>query len=52
LSVSVWAKNITDEEYAVRGFYFANNPGNGYVDELYIQKGVPRTFGVTITYDF
>jgi outer membrane receptor protein involved in Fe transport len=52
LSVSVWAKNITDEEYAVRGFYFPNNPGNGYVDELYTQKGVPRTFGVTLSYDF
>jgi len=52
LSVSVWAKNIMDEEYAVRGFYFPNNPGNGYEAELYTQKGAPRTFGVTLSYDF
>ncbi|MCF6245606.1 MAG: TonB-dependent receptor, partial [Sulfurovum sp.] len=52
LAVSLWAKNITDEAYAVRGFFFANNPGNGYESELYTQKGTPRTFGVTLTYDF
>ena len=49
---TLWARNLTDKEYAVRGFYFENNPGNGYEKELYTQKGTPRTFGLTFTYDF
>ncbi|MBD3790625.1 MAG: TonB-dependent receptor [Campylobacterales bacterium] len=51
-SAILWARNITNEEYQVRGFYFANNPANGYIDELYIQQGNPRTFGLTVSYDF
>ena len=51
-SAILWARNITNEEYQVRGFYFANNPANGYIDELYIQRGNPRTFGLTVSYDF
>lgn len=49
---SLWVRNITDEEYYVRGFYFPNDPGNGYVPELYTQKGAPRTIGLTVSYDF
>ena len=52
-SASLWVRNITDEEYQTRGFYFANNPGNFYAaEELYYQQGDPRTFGVTLSYDF
>ncbi|UPT78003.1 TonB-dependent receptor [Sulfurovum sp. XGS-02] len=51
-SATIWVRNLTDEEYAVRGFFFPNNPGNGYIDELYTQKGSPRTFGLTVAYDF
>ncbi|MDD3591685.1 MAG: TonB-dependent receptor [Sulfurovum sp.] len=51
-SAILWARNITNEDYQVRGFYFANNPANGYIDELYIQQGNPRTFGLTLSYDF
>ncbi|HEO97705.1 MAG TPA: TonB-dependent receptor [Epsilonproteobacteria bacterium] len=51
-SAILWARNITDEDYQVRGFYFANNPANGYIDELYIQQGNPRTFGLTVSYNF
>jgi iron complex outermembrane receptor protein len=48
-----WARNITDEDYQVRGFgSFGNNPGNGYATELYTQQGAPRTVGLTVTYDF
>jgi len=48
-----WARNITDEDYQVRGFgSFGNNPGNGYATELYTQQGAPRTIGLTVTYDF
>ena len=50
---SIWARNITDEDYQVRGFgSFGNNPSNGYTTELYTQQGSPRTFGATVAYEF
>ncbi len=50
---SLWVRNITDEDYQVRGFgSFGNNPGNGYTTELYTQQGAPRTAGLTVSYDF
>jgi len=53
LSVSVWGRNLTDKDYYVRGFgSFGNNPAKGYETELYTQYGAPRTFGVTLSYDF
>ncbi|HEY9189635.1 MAG TPA: TonB-dependent receptor [Sulfurovum sp.] len=57
-TTTLWARNITDKEYAVRGFYWGNNPTptpgypDGYEPELYTQKGTPRTFGLTVSYDF
>ena len=51
-TASIWAKNITDEQYSNRGFFFPNNPANGYAPELYTQKGAPRTVGFTVSYDF
>jgi hypothetical protein len=52
-SVVAWVRNLADTEYQTRGFgTFGNNPGNGYVTELYTQLGTPRTAGVTLSYDF
>ena len=52
-SVVAWARNIADTEYYTRGFgSFGNNPAHGYKTELYTQLGTPRTFGVTLSYDF
>lgn len=52
-TAALWVRNITDETYAVRGFgSFGNNPGNGYATELYTQLGTPRTYGLTLSYDF
>jgi len=52
-TAALWIRNITDEEYQVRGFgSFGNNPGNGYATELYTQLGTPRTYGLTLSYDF
>lgn len=50
--LSVWARNLFDKDYATRGFFFGNNPANGYLDEKYIQYGEPRVAGVTVTYDY
>ena len=53
LTASMWIRNITDEEYFVRGFgSFPNNPGDGYTSTRYTQLGAPRTFGLTVSYDF
>jgi len=52
-TASVWVRNITDEEYSVRGFgSFGNNPSKFYETELYTQLGAPRTGGLTLSYDF
>jgi len=52
-SASFWVRNLTDEEYFVRGFgSFGNNPSKFYATELYTQLGDPRTAGVTLSYDF
>ena len=49
--VSMWIKNLTDERYALRGFYFALEP-NDFQDKLYLQWGDPLHFGVSARYDF
>jgi outer membrane receptor protein involved in Fe transport len=52
-SATLWARNLADEEYQTRGFgSFGNNPANGYATELYTQQGTPRTFGLTVSYDY
>ncbi len=50
--VSIWGRNLLDKDYSTRGFYFGNNPANGYVDESYTQKGDPRVIGVNLTWDY
>ena len=52
-SASLWGRNLTDEDYAVRGFGgFGNNPQNFYETEKYIQLGEPRVIGVSGRYNF
>ena len=52
LTLSLWGRNLTDKDYEVRGFYFANNPNNGWIAESYTQLGEPRVFGLSGRYDF
>ena len=55
-----WAKNLTDQTIAVRGFgSFGNDPRGCLVDlshcyatESYYQFDAPRTFGVSVDYTF
>jgi iron complex outermembrane receptor protein len=52
-SLSLWARNLTDEDYYVRGFGgFGNNPAKGYVTEPYYQLGEPRMVGLSASYTF
>ena len=45
--VSIWARNLFDRDYAVRGFYFGNEPPD-FPNTLYTRLGDPRQVGVTI----
>ena len=46
-NVRVWGKNLTDEDYFVRGFFFGNDPRDGYTARGFTQLGAPRRFGVS-----
>jgi len=50
-SVTVWGHNILDRSYAVRGFYFGQEPPD-FQNKRYIQRGNPAQFGVTATVQF
>ena len=45
-AIFFWGKNLTDEIYHTRGFYFANEPPN-WENKRYTQQGDPRQFGIT-----
>lgn len=46
-SAYLWGRNVLDEEYAVRGFYFGLEPPD-YADKLYVQRGDPSQAGITV----
>lgn len=50
--VRLWVRNLLDKDYATRGFYFGNNPANGYANERYVQYAEPRVAGITVSYDY
>lgn len=51
-SVRLWGRNLGNERYAERGFFFGNDPRIGYDARPYYQLGAPRTFGVTVSINF
>lgn len=51
-TLNIWGRNLTNVEYATRGFFFGIDPRTGYSPDLYTQQGEPRTLGVTLTYDY
>ena len=50
--VKLWARNMFDKDYKTRGFYFGNDPRDGYTSKPYYQYGEPAVFGVTFDYNF
>lgn len=50
-SWTVWWKNVMDENYPVRGFFFGNEPPD-FSARKYVQRGDPSFFGTTLTYSF
>jgi iron complex outermembrane recepter protein len=50
-SAAIWGRNLLNRSYAVRGFYFGDEPPN-FPNKEYLQLGPPRTFGVEATVRF
>jgi iron complex outermembrane receptor protein len=50
--VSLYARNMFDKQYANRGFYFGNDPRDGYEGHLYEQFGEPRRVGINFKYQY
>ncbi|MGH8135984.1 MAG: TonB-dependent receptor domain-containing protein, partial [Steroidobacteraceae bacterium] len=50
-SVDAWVRNLFDERYPVRGFYFGNEPPV-FPKKLYLRWGDPRQLGLTIRCQF
>ncbi|MCJ8268712.1 MAG: TonB-dependent receptor [Psychrosphaera sp.] len=50
--ITLWGRNVFDEDYGVRGFFFGNDPRDGYEAKTYTQLGEPARFGATFSYNF
>ncbi|WP_340678858.1 TonB-dependent receptor plug domain-containing protein [Paraglaciecola sp.] len=50
--LSLYARNLFDQEYANRGFAFGNDPRDGYEPHTYEQFGEPRRIGASVNYHF
>ncbi len=50
-SLDAWVRNLFDERYPVRGFYFGNEPPD-FQETLYLRWGDPRQLGLTARYQF
>ena len=51
-SVKLWGRNLTDEDLPVRGFFFGNDPRDGYTSRPFIQLGEPSRVGLTASVNF
>ena len=45
--VRLWGRNLTDEDYFVRGFFFGNDPRDIYTARPFTQLGEPSRVGIT-----
>jgi iron complex outermembrane receptor protein len=50
-SVYAWTRNLFDRDYAIRGFYFGNEPPD-FGNKRYVQYGEPRTIGITARFEW
>lgn len=49
--ISLWGRNLADERYAVRGFFFGNEPPD-FADTNYVRLGDRRQTGVNFDWRF
>ncbi len=50
--LALWTRNALDQDIGVRGFYFGNDPRDGYQPHVYEQFAEPRRFGISASYQF
>ena len=50
-SAYAWARNAFNRYYAMRGFFFGDEPPD-FPNKRYVQAGDPRQLGVTVNYSF
>lgn len=50
--LALWSRNALDQDVGVRGFYFGNDPRDGYEPHLYEQFAEPRRLGISASYQF
>ena len=50
--LTLWGRNLSDEDYSVRGFFFGNDPRDNYTAKGYTQLGEPIRYGLTLNMDF
>jgi iron complex outermembrane receptor protein len=52
-AAAMWVRNLLDEKYAVRGFYFSNDPNDpSFTPQLFTRLGDPRQVGFTASFTF
>lgn len=47
----LWGRNLANEDYFVRGFFFGNDPRDGYTARGYTQLGDPRRYGLSLSFE-
>ncbi len=50
--LTIWGRNINNQDYLVRGFFFGNDPRDNYNPKSYTQLGEPARYGITLNLDF
>jgi iron complex outermembrane recepter protein len=53
VSVNLWGRNLSDEDYATHGLYFGADPRDDFgawSNQTYYQMGAPRTYGLDISW--
>ena len=51
LQVELWGRNLLDEDYGTRGFWFGNEPPD-FPNTRYVRAGDPRQLGVRLSWQF
>lgn len=51
-TLTLWMRNILDENYPTQGLYFGNDPRDNFTTNLYTQAGEPRNAGVNLRFTF
>ena len=47
----LWGRNLTDEDYEVRGFLFGNDPRDFYTTRPFTQLGEPSRVGISVSFE-